>query len=99
MRLRRRANINDPDLGITQQIRKILRRLYTGHIQLNRLIASNVPRHTREVAIQMTPARIAQRRNPYFRHLAIRLDMRRRHEPQPNNPDIHFRKLYEPSSQ
>jgi hypothetical protein len=90
VRIRRRTDVNNLNIRISEQVGEILRGFDSHHVQFKRLIGADIPCDAGKVAVEMPPAWIAQSRNAHVRHVAIRLDVRHPHEAECNNTYVHL---------
>src|SRR5206468_3544593 len=84
----RRADVDQVDVRVGQQVRKQFRGPDALHIQLERFVRTDVAADLRKIAIQMTAARIAESGHARALHLAISLDVRGGHEAETDNANV-----------
>src|SRR5262245_6442253 len=82
------TKVNEVDLWIGNEVRKVPVGFHLGHVELEWLIVADIAEDFGKVAVQITSAGIAQRRDVRIGQLSISLQMGCGHEAETDDADV-----------
>ena len=85
---RRCADIDQVNRWIAQQFVEITCPLDLRHVEPHGIIRIYVPANLGQVSVEAASTLVADRMNARLRNLAVRLDVRRGHEAEPDDADV-----------